>query len=156
MIILGIDPGLSGALAMLENGVMLGVYDLPVSRDNKRSWIDGSELRSIVLTRGGLRRAYIEAVHAMPKQGVTSSFSFGMGFGSIVGCLQAILTPIEFVPPTQWKKDLNLSRDKDSSLNKARLLFPGADLRLKKHEGRAEALLIAHWAYTKYFRKESP
>ena len=155
MIIIGIDPGLTGACAALggSSGDFCGVFDLPVSRDNKRAWIDGAALfRLLDRYERHNCRVYIEAVHAMPKMGVAAMFSFGMGFGSIVGALQVMGFPIEFVPSHQWKKDLNLGRgsDKDAALNRARLLFPAAELHLKKHDGRAEALLIAHWAYLKY------
>jgi hypothetical protein len=144
---------LQGAIAQLNYmGHYMGVWDLPVARDHKRSWIDGGMLADILANLAAGADCYIEAVHAMPKQGVSSSFQFGTGYGSIIGCLQALRYRIEFVPPTQWKKDLNLGRgsDKDAALHRARQLFPTAPLSLKKHEGRAEALLIAHWAYLKY------
>jgi crossover junction endodeoxyribonuclease RuvC len=153
VIIIGIDPGLTGACALLggSGGDMLGLFDLPVARDHKRTWIDGRELRLRLLPgEPYVCRTFVEAVHAMPKQGVSSAFQFGCGFGSIIGCLQTLGMPIEFVPPTQWKKDLNLAREKSAALDKARLLFPAAELHLKKHDGRAEALLIAHWGYLKY------
>ena len=82
----------------------------------------------------------------MPKQGVASSFTFGVGLGSILGCLRAMHLPIEFVTAAVWKKSYGLGKDKHASLHKARLLFPTADLMLAKHDGRAEALLIAHYA----------
>jgi hypothetical protein len=152
MMILGIDPGLSGACALLLEGKFYAVFDLPVARDHKRSWIDG---RAFANTLGvGEFHAYIEAVHAMPKQGVSSAFQFGTGLGSIIGALQALYIPVQFITPNEWKKALNLSRDKDASLHRARQMFPAAELHLKKHEGRAEALLIAHFAYWKYHRKE--
>lgn len=159
MIIIGIDPGLTGAMAMLGgfNGTSIGVWDLPVSRENKRTWIDGGALLKMIRPdwKPLAAVAYIESVHAMPQQGISSAFQFGTSFGSILGALQVMGIPIVFATPHQWKKDLNLAREKSSALDRARLLFPGVVLNLKKHEGRAEALLIAHWAYLKYHRKES-
>jgi crossover junction endodeoxyribonuclease RuvC len=123
------------------------VHDLPVIRDRSLAWIDGSELQSrlLELIRGRHAIACIERVSAMPRQGVASSFQFGVGFGSVLGVLQAMHCRVELVTPASWKKGLGLSSDKHASLYKARLLFPFADLRLAKHDGRAEALLIAHW-----------
>lgn len=146
---IGIDPGLSGAIAMLDSqGDVCFVADLPVVRDNKLAWIDGGELQSMILNWRGARpcTAMIERVNAMPKQGVSSSFQFGVGFGSILSVLQAMAIPIEFVRPANWKKAMNLSSDKKAALHKARLLYPDVDLRLAKHDGRAEALLIARYA----------
>jgi crossover junction endodeoxyribonuclease RuvC len=145
---IGIDPGLSGAIAMLDTaGSVCYVEDLPIMRDKTLAWIDGSYLQSILMRRGGRpATAMIERVSAMPKQGVASSFQFGVGFGSILGVLQALAIPIEFVTPRVWKKSYGLDSDKKAALHKARLLYPDVDLHLAKHDGRAEALLIARYA----------
>ena len=146
---IGIDPGLSGALAVLsQSGDVEALADLPVIRDRSLAWIDGGELQRLLLgaLNGRPARAYIERVSAMPGQGVASSFNFGVGFGSILSIVQAWPLPIEFVTPAVWKRGLGLGSDKRASLDRARLLFPTADLGLAKHEGRAEALLIAYWA----------
>ena len=82
----------------------------------------------------------------MPKQGVASSFALGVGLGSILGVLQAMHVPLELVTAAAWKRALGLSSDKRASLHKARLLFPSAELGLAKHDGRAEALLLAYYA----------
>lgn len=147
-VVVGIDPGLSGALAILDtDGSVELLVDLPVIRDRSLAWIDGGELQSLLLDalRGRQGRAVVERVSAMPRQGVASSFQFGVGFGSILGALQALHLPIELVTPAVWKRSLGLSSNKRASLHKARLLFPTADLRLAKHDGRAEALLLAYW-----------
>lgn len=146
-ITIGIDPGLTGAIAFIR-GDESSVYDLPIIRSNSLAWIDGGQLQSLIINeRGGYNAtAMVEQVSAMPQQGVTSSFHFGVGFGSILGVLQALSIPIEFVRPTQWKKALGLNADKKAALHKARLLYPDADLHLAKHDGRAEALLIARYA----------
>jgi crossover junction endodeoxyribonuclease RuvC len=152
MISIGIDPGLSGAIAFLSgDGPFESVHDLPVVRDLSLAWIDGSQLQSIVLAalQGRPARATIERVSSMPGQGIASSFLFGVGFGSVLSVLQAMRISIEFVTPGVWKRSYGLSKDKHASLHKARLLYPAADLRLAKHDGRAEALLIARYALTR-------
>ncbi len=149
MLTLGIDPGLSGACALLDyDGVLLMLADLPVIRDGKLSWIDGARFQSLLLDaiEGRPTRAIVERVQAMPAQGRSSAFNFGVGFGSMLGVLQTLQVSLEFVTPAQWKRDLGLDSDKRKSLDRARLLYPTAELRLAKHDGRAEALLIANWA----------
>lgn len=149
MITLGIDPGLTGALALLDaDGAPELVADLPVIRDGRLSWIDGRALQSMLLDalQGRQGRAVAERVSAIPRQGVASSFAFGVVMGSLLSVLQTLQLPLELVTAAQWKRALGLSSDKRASLDKARLLFPTADLRLAKHDGRAEALLLAHWA----------
>ncbi|HKQ14442.1 MAG TPA: hypothetical protein VJT80_13490 [Steroidobacteraceae bacterium] len=149
---IGVDPGQQGALAVLtSSGTVECVADLPVIRDRSLAWIDGAELQSILLAalRGRTARAIVERVSAMPKQGVASSFAFGVAFGSILSVLQAMHVSIELVTPSTWKRALGLSSDKRASLDRARLLFPTADLSRAKDHGRAEALLIAHCAMTR-------
>ncbi|MGL4498487.1 MAG: hypothetical protein ACRCU2_05435 [Planktothrix sp.] len=89
----------------------------------------------------------IENVHAMPGQGVTSMFSFGMGYGIWLGIIAALSIPVEFVTPQTWKKHYSLGSDKESSRVTALQLFPSQseNLKLKKHHGRAEALLLAEF-----------
>lgn len=151
-LIVAIDPGQTGAIAILdENGKTELVRDLPIIRDGKLAWVDGGQLQSMILAarKGRDARAVVERVSAMPRQGVSSSFNFGVGFGSVLSVLQALHLPIELVTPAQWKGALGLTRDKGASLDKARLLFPLAELHMAKHDGRAEALLLAHWYLTK-------
>lgn len=147
-LIIAIDPGISGAIAILDDqGKTELVRDLPIIRDGKLAWVDGSSLQSMILAsrKGREARAIVERVQAMPGQGLSSSFNFGVGFGSILSVLQTLHLPIEFVTPAKWKGDLGLNREKRASLDKARLLYPLAELHLAKHDGRAEALLLAHW-----------
>lgn len=153
---IGIDPGLNGALAVLaSDGTIELLVDLPVIRDRSLAWIDGAQLQSTLLDalQGRTARAVVERVSAMPRQGVASSFVFGVGFGSILSVLQTMQLPLELVTAAQWKRALGLSSDKHASLHKARLLFPSADLPLAKHDGRAEALLLAHYAQTRARRE---
>jgi len=149
---IGIDPGLSGALAILSaDGAFESVHDLPIIRDAKLAWVDGGELQSIILgaLQGRTATALVERVSSMPAQGIASAFQFGVGFGSILGVIQALHIRIELVTPAVWKRSYGLSKDKHASLHKARLLFPAAELHLAKHDGRAEALLLAHYAMTR-------
>lgn len=149
MLTVGLDPGLTGALALLDaEGVPELVADLAVIRDRKLAWIDGAALQALLRNalRGRPCRAIVERVSAMPRQGVASSFAFGVGFGSILNVLQTLQLPLELVTPATWKRALGLTSDKRASLDKARLLFPAAELHLAKHDGRAEALLLAWYA----------
>jgi crossover junction endodeoxyribonuclease RuvC len=152
VLLIGVDPGLSGALAILSaDGTVELVSDLPIVRDRSLAWVDGNELQSIILgaLQGRPAAALVERVSSMPAQGIASAFQFGVGFGSILSVLQALHIRIELVTPAVWKRSLGLSKDKHASLHKARLLFPSAELHLAKHDGRAEALLIAHYGMTR-------
>lgn len=152
MLTLGIDPGLTGAVAVLDaDGQPELVADLPVIRDCSLAWIDGAALQSMLLDalRGRPCRAILERVSSSPQQGVASAFTFGVGFGSILATLQTLRLPLELVTPAAWKAAMGLSRDKRASLDKARLLFPTTDLHLQKHDGRAEALLLAYYSQTR-------
>lgn len=149
---LGVDPGLTGALALLDgDGALELLADLPIVRDRSLAWVDGGQLQSLLLDalRGRQCRAVVERVSAMPRQGVASSFAFGVGLGSILSVLQALHLPLELVTPGVWKRCLGLTSDKGVSIDRARLLYPQAELHLAKHDGRAEALLIAHHALTR-------
>ena len=146
MVFLGVDPGLSGAIAALDaEGSLIALADLPVIRDLSLAWIDGGKLHSLLseAIAGRSCRATVERVSSMPGQGVASSFQFGVGFGSILSVLQVLEIPVELVTPGVWKRSCGLGKDKRAALDKARLLFPSAELSLAKHHGRAEALLLA-------------
>lgn len=148
MLTLAIDPGLTGAVAALNaDGSFRGVADLPVVRDRSLAWIDGQRLVEVLrdLRAGEPARVLVERVSSMPGQGVASSFAFGVTLGSILAAVQVLQLPLELITAAQWKRALGLSREKRASLDRARLLFPTAELTLAKHDGRAEALLLAHW-----------
>lgn len=162
-LILGIDPGTTGAFALLdaESGAYVHVNDMPVISDMSLSWVNGGELQHLLLSaiNGRPATAIIERVSAMPKQGITSTFNFGVAFGSILSTVQTLRIPIELVTPGQWKRQMGLTAEKDPKLSegqratlrkraalmKARLLFPTAPLDRQKDHGRAEALLVAQW-----------
>lgn len=147
-ITIGIDPGLHGAISFLYDDGEYHVHDLPVIEDKSLKWIDGGALTSLILAHPGNRWAFVERVSAMPKQGVSSSFQFGVGFGAVLGALQGLQVPLQLVTSVKWKREISLTNCKKQSLGRARMLFPMAELHLAKHADRAEALLIAHWART--------
>jgi crossover junction endodeoxyribonuclease RuvC len=156
MLTIGLDPGKQGACAVLDaEGSLHALFDLPYIADGKTAWVDGSALQGALMEalQGRQAIAIVERVSAMPKQGVSSSFAFGVGFGSLLGVLRAMQIPIELVTPATWKRAMGLSSDKRASLDKARLLYPAAELSLVKHEGRAESILLAHFAVRRRFQQ---
>jgi len=141
-IIMGIDPGISGAVAFYFPMVpsRIAVDDVPVAGGE----INVNELaRLIRIHRPTL--AVIERVSAMPGQGVVSMFNFGRSYGDVRGVVGAMDVPLHFVTPQKWKKHFGLSADKEQCRLRAIRMFPTAaeSFRLKKHDGRAEAALIA-------------
>lgn len=153
-LILGIDPGLSGALAFYDpEANTLVIHDMPtftVSVNNRqRRILDEDELARILHSNLLMQRiaAVVENVHSMPEQGVASSFKFGVCFGAIRGVLAALQIPRAYVEPSVWKRHFKLTSDKDAARRRASELLPQhAHLwPLKKHDGRAEAALIAYY-----------
>jgi hypothetical protein len=157
MIYLGIDPGLDGAIAAIGDGEpgcdrVAGVIDTPTAHDGKRRRYVVNEMRTAILKlcqggQIGRFKAAVERVHSMPKQGVVSSFTFGEGFGLWQGLLAGLSIPFDLVEPQRWKKALldGAGKEKGASRIRAAQLFPGVDLRLVKHHGRGDALLIAEY-----------
>jgi len=156
VIFLGLDPGLDGAVAMID-GHDVQLHDSPSwavqSGKHSRREYDVAGMTQIILAvmarvenRGSIV-AGLEAVHSMPKQGVASSFKFGVGLGIWQGILAALGIKFEMVTPQRWQKALldGMGKGKDGSMIVAQRLFPTADLRLRKHHGRADALLLAEF-----------
>lgn len=162
MITLGIDPGLSGAIAVLRDGALSYVYDVPsIALKAKGRTVDLPQLASmfadIIEVCGVPDECWIEEVHAMPKQGVSSSFKFGTAFGIVQGMAAAHLMPIRFVSPHHWKKGLALPQGKDAARGTASRQWPsmtGLFSRVKD-DGRAEAALIALYGYRQTARAEA-
>lgn len=146
MITIGIDPGKEGAIAVL-NRDSAHVYDLPQVSDKSLCWVDGGQLLSILLDHPGQKHAIVERISWRRGQGSPAAMNYGAGFGAIMGVLQSMQVPIELVTPAKWKDCYGLTDNKEQSLHKARLLFPSCELSLKKHHGRAEALLIAYYRH---------
>lgn len=149
-VIVGVDPGLSGAVALLdcEKGNLF-TFDMPteeviVNKKKKRE-IDGDTLHHLMKVNP--LRVYIEMVTAMPGQGVTSMFNFGMAFGVLRGVVASLGYARSFIRPSKWKKDMGVTSDKDTSLDLMRKLAPACEgfFKRKKDNGRAEAALIALW-----------
>jgi crossover junction endodeoxyribonuclease RuvC len=141
-VVMGVDPGVSGAVAFFFPMVpsRIAVDDVPVAGGE----INVNELARIIrIHRPTL--AVIERVSAMPGQGVVSMFNFGRSYGDVRGVIGAMDIPLHFVTPQKWKKHFGLSSDKDECRLRAIRLFPAVaeSFKLKKHDGRAEAALIA-------------
>lgn len=151
--IIGIDPGFSGAIAVLDPANdRTHVYDMPTLESGKRTEINLAQLVEILRSEcrfdnGGVL-VVLEKVGAMPKQGVSSTFRFGEGYGAIKGILAALAVPYELSTPQAWKRVMmnGMPKEKDASRLRAIQLFPDVDLSLKKHHGRADALLLAEYA----------
>ena len=150
MLYLGIDPGFTGAWGLINHhGDYIACGDM---KHNDR-WIDTNKVFHDI---GHARESddlmvVVEAVHAMPKQGVSSSFKFGMAYGASLAIAARLNTQFELVPPRTWKRDMELSADKKDSLVMARELWPDSPLERVKDNGRAEALLLAEWLRRAYF-----
>ena len=145
MIYIGVDPGKNGGIAIIDSD---GVIAFPFSEERLLIELDGiaQEYECI---------CYLEHVHAMPKQGVSSTFNFGMNFGFIQGVLKAYNIPYELVTPQKWKKEFSCTSDKNTSIEVCKRLFPNVNLKAterckKDHDGIAEALLIAEYGRRHY------
>ena len=151
--IFGIDPGVSGAISILQNKKVIEVYDMPTMIDGKKNkkQVNGSQLTNIFKEKMDLNKeiaVIVEHVNAMPGQGVTSMFNFGQSFGVIKGVCSALSLPIYFIRPTKWKKHFNLiNTNKDASRTKAIQIYPEISSKLsrKKDSNRADAILIARY-----------
>jgi len=138
---LGVDPGASGGIARLGNGLEPYAWKMPdTERDIAELFRPLSEWKSIF--------CIIESVHSMPKQGVTSSFSFGRNYGFLRGMLIAYRIPFEEVTPLKWQKFLGCQSHGDKNITKAKAqqLFPG----IKVTHATADALLIAEYCRRTY------
>ena len=150
--IIGLDPGLSGAVAVLTGSDSLIVIDMPtmtVERNGKsKRQVSASELAAIFANfNSDDTHVFVEKVSAMAGQGVTSVFSFGRSFGMIEGILAAFKLPVTYVAPTTWVKAVGRGQGKDASRARAMELFPNnqADFKRVKDDGRSDAALIAYW-----------
>lgn len=156
MRVCGIDPGLSGAVAFLRPDARhppnrLAVFDAPLV---------GGEFDGVAFAKMLAERlpdmVAIEHAFSRPGQGVSSTFKFGRTFGQALGVIQALGVPYELVSPSVWKKFFKISAasPKDASRLVCKRLYPSADIPLKKHHGRAEAILIADYAWRRLMTKK--
>jgi len=146
--IIGIDPGASGAIALLVSGVLISVHDMPTvtverNKSQKRQVCPAG--LSLLMQQLSPHKAIVEKVSAMPGQGVSSMFSFGRSVGIIEGVLAAKQIPVTFVTPQSWQKQSGAAKGKDGSRQRVMELFPSqAHLFARvKDDGRADAVLIA-------------
>ena len=153
MKIIGIDPGLSGAIAVLENNKVLSIFEMPVMNEGKKNKRQLNSAQLVKLLNDNILKneeicVVVEQVNAMPGQGVTSMFNFGQTFGAIKGICAALGLPIFFVRPAKWKKHFELiNSSKDSSRTKAIEMYPSLsnDLAKKKDVNKSDAILIARF-----------
>ena len=160
MLIIGIDPGISGSISFLDNGKILDVIEMPIMTDGKKNkkQVNGSQVYNEISKRikqfeKNQVRVVIEHVSAMPGQGVTSMFNFGQSFGILKGICTAMQLPMYFVRPAKWKKYFNLlNSEKDASRTRAIEIFPyfSSQLSRKKDSNKADAILIASFYHETY------
>ena len=163
MLIIGIDPGISGSICFFEDGKILEVIEMPIMTEGKKNkkQVNGAQIYNEFLKRINNKddeiRVVIEQVSAMPGQGVTSMFNFGQSFGILKGICSAMQLPMFFVRPTKWKKYFNLiNSQKDASRTRAIEIFPyfSTQLSKKKDSNKADAILIASFYYETHQKED--
>ena len=164
MLIIGIDPGISGSICFLDNGKILDVIEMPIMTDGKKNkkQVNGSQVFNEILRHTKDKKldevkVIIEHVSAMPGQGVTSMFNFGQSFGILKGICSAMKLSLYFVRPAKWKKYFNLiNSEKDASRTRAIEIFPyfSGQLSKKKDNNKADAILIASFFFETYQKEE--
>ena len=160
MKIIGIDPGLSGAIAILEDKKVVSLFDMPVMAEGKKNkrQLNSAQLVNIIkdyIISDDEVVVIVEQVNAMPGQGVTSMFNFGQTFGAIKGVCAALQLPIYFVRPSKWKKYFELiNASKDSSRTKVIEMYPSLSNQLskKKDVNKSDAILIARYYFETRFK----
>ena len=164
MLIIGIDPGISGSLCFFEDGKIVDVIEMPVMAEGKKNkrQVNGAQTYNEIFNRTKNIekkniKVIIEQVSAMPGQGVTSMFNFGQSFGVLKGICSAMQLSVYFVRPAKWKKYFNLiNSEKDASRTKAIEVFPyiSQQLSKKKDANKADAILISSFFYETYQSEE--
>ena len=164
MLIIGIDPGISGSVCFFQDGKIIDVVEMPTMTEGKKNkrQVNGSQIFNEISKRIIEKdkkdiKVVIEQVSAMPGQGVTSMFNFGQSFGILKGICSAMQLSVYFVRPAKWKKYFNLiNSEKDASRTKAIEIFPyfSVNLSKKKDCNKADAILIASFYYETYKSEE--
>ena len=160
MLIIGIDPGISGSICFFQDGKIIDVVEMPTMTEGKKNkkQVNGSQIFNEIsekikkLDKKEIK-VVIEQVSAMPGQGVTSMFNFGQSFGILKGICSAMQLPMYFVRPAKGKKYFNLiNSEKDASRTRAIEIFPyySSQLSKKKDSNKADAILIASFYYETY------
>ena len=164
MLVIGIDPGISGSICFFQDGKIIDVVEMPTMIEGKKNkkQVNGSQIFNEISER--IKKidkkdikVIIEQVSAMPGQGVTSMFNFGQSYGILKGICSAMQLPMYFVRPAKWKKYFNLiNSEKDASRTKAIEIFPyfAPQLSRKKDSNKADAILIASFYYETYKSEE--
>ena len=160
MLIIGIDPGISGAICFFEDGQVKEIIDMPVMAEGKKNkrQVNGPQTYNEISSRINKFSkkditVVIEQVSAMPGQGVTSMFNFGQSFGVLKGICSAMQLSMFFIRPAKWKKYFGLIKtEKDASRTKVIEIFPyiSSELSRKKDSNKADAVLIASFFYNTY------
>ena len=157
MLVIGIDPGISGSICFFQDGKIMDVVEMPTMTEGKKikKQVNGSQIFNEISDR--IKKidkidikVIIEQVSAMPGQGVTSMFNFGQSYGILKGICSAMQLPMYFVRPSKWKKYFNLiNSEKDASRTRAIEIFPyfSGQLSRKKDSNKADAILIASFYY---------
>ena len=163
MLIIGIDPGISGSICFFEDGKIIDVVEMPTMTEGKKNkrQVNGAQIYNEIFkktnnTKNNVR-VVIEQVSAMPGQGVTSMFNFGQSFGILKGICSAMQLPMYFVRPAKWKKYFGLiNSEKDASRTRAIEMFPyfSSQLSKKKDSNKADAILIASFYYETFKLEE--
>ena len=160
MLVIGIDPGISGSICFFQDGKIIDVVEMPTMIEGKKNkkQVNGSQIFNEISER--IKKidkkdikVIIEQVSAMPGQGVTSMFNFGQSYGILKGICSAMQLPMYFVRPAKWKKYFNLiNSEKDASRTRAIEIFPyfSGQLSRKKDSNKADAILIASFYYETY------
>ena len=160
MIIIGIDPGISGSICFFEDGKVTDIVEMPNMADGKKNkrQVNGAQIYNEISSR--IKnfnkediKVVIEQVSAMPGQGVTSMFNFGQSFGVLKGICSAMQLSTYFIRPVKWKKYFNLiNSEKDASRTKAIQIFPyiSSELSKKKDANKADAILLASFFFETY------
>ena len=164
MLVIGIDPGISGSICFFQDGKIIDVMEMPTMTEGKKNkkQVNGAQIYYEISSRiKDIKKedikVIIEQVSAMPGQGVTSMFNFGQSFGILKGICSAMQLPMYFVRPAKWKKYFNLiNSEKDASRTKAIEVFPNfsSELSRKKDSNKADAILIASFYYETYKLEE--
>ena len=164
MLIIGIDPGISGSICFFEDGKIIEVIEMPVMTEGKKNkkQVNGAQIYNEFFKRINNKddeiRVVIEQVSAMPGQGVTSMFNFGQSYGILKGICSAMQLPMFFVRPAKWKKYFNLiNSQKDASRTRAIEIFPYFSTQLskkKKDSNKADAILIASFYYETHQKED--
>ena len=164
MLVIGIDPGISGSICFFNEGKIIDVVEMPTMIEGKKNkkQVNGAQIFNEISERIKKLdkrdiKIVIEQVSAMPGQGVTSMFNFGQSYGILKGICSAMQLPMYFVRPAKWKKYFNLiNTEKDASRTRAIEIFPyySSHLSRKKDSNKADAILIASFYYETYKLEE--